>query len=143
MQKYRIVEQLPTAKEYNALRASADWGLFEDGFIEKSISNSLYCLCVFDDTKIIGMVRVVGDNGLCFYIQDLIILPEYQHKGIGSQLIQKVLAYIKSHASHSSVIALLSSYGKEAFYEKFGFVKRPNEFSGSGMSISFEQLGGK
>ena len=35
-------------------------------------------ITVYDDDKPIGMGRIVGDGAVIRYIQDLIIIPEYQ-----------------------------------------------------------------
>ena len=80
------------------------------------------------------MARVVGDGGLVFYVQDVIVLPEFQGRGIGAQLMEKVMAYIEGHAHHNTIIGLMSAIGKEAFYERYGFVKRPAEKYGPGMT---------
>lgn len=58
------------------------------------------------------MARIVGDHGLVFYIQDLIVNPEYQNKGIGTQLLEKVMKYIERNANYNSVIGLMSAKGK-------------------------------
>jgi len=76
---------------------------------------------------------------LVFYIQDVIVIPEYQNKGIGTQLMKKVMEYIEKHANDNSVIGLMSAKGKEKFYEKFGFSIRPNENFGSGMTIFWKK----
>jgi len=46
-----------------------------------------------------------------------------------------VMNYVKSSAPKGSIlqIGLMASKGKEAFYERFGFVSRPNEKQGAGM----------
>jgi ribosomal protein S18 acetylase RimI-like enzyme len=81
------------------------------------------------------MVRIIGDGGLVYYIQDLIVKPEYQRKGIGKALMNKVIEYLRMHASRNSIIGLMSAKDKEHFYETYGFVKRPTELFGSGMTM--------
>jgi ribosomal protein S18 acetylase RimI-like enzyme len=81
------------------------------------------------------MARVIGDGGLAFYIQDVVVLPEYQQQGIGTLLMDKVMEYIRAHAQHNSVIGLMAAVGKEAFYEKYGFTIRPNTKLGAGMTL--------
>ena len=90
------------------------------------------------NTEIVGMARVVGDGGLVYYIQDMIVKPEYQRQGIGKSLMNKVLEYFRVHASNNSIIGLMSARGKEQFYERYGFINRPNERYGSGMTMSWK-----
>ena len=45
---------------------------------EISLQNSIYCITVKDNNQIIGMGRIVGDGAIYFYIQDIVVHPEYQ-----------------------------------------------------------------
>ncbi|WIK67604.1 GNAT family N-acetyltransferase [Globicatella sanguinis] len=37
------------------------------------------------------MIRVVGDGYSILFIQDILVLPEFQRQGIGSTLLKKVI----------------------------------------------------
>lgn len=126
-------EKLPSPEEYNFLRKSVGWGTYNISVIENSIKNSLFSICVYDSDAIIGMGRVVGDGGMIFYIQDVIVLEDYQGKGIGSKIMSKIVQYINSNSHNNTMIGLLSSKGKEGFYKSFGFVERPSGNMGAGM----------
>jgi len=76
--KYEILEKIPSAEEYNQLRKSVGWGIYKPQVIDKALPNSLYSVCVFVNSEIIGMVRIIGDDGLVYYIQDMIIKLNYQ-----------------------------------------------------------------
>ncbi len=136
--KCSTVERLPTPEEYNRLRHLVGWGTYREDVIEKALPGSLYCVCAYIDTELVGMARVVGDAGMVYYIQDVIVDPGRQRQGIGAQLMDQVMGYIKAHASHNTIVGLMSAKGKEAFYEKYGFVNRPNDRLGSGMTIFWE-----
>jgi ribosomal protein S18 acetylase RimI-like enzyme len=81
------------------------------------------------------MARIIGDGGMVYYIQDVIVIPDYQRQGIGTQMMDRIMAYIRLHASQSTIIGLMSAVGKEAFYEKYGFMVRPTDKLGAGMTI--------
>ena len=130
-----VVEQLPSAAQYNRLRAAVGWGVYEEGVIEQSLPNTLYSLCAFVDGDLVGMARIIGDGGMVYYIQDVIVLPAYQRQGIGAQMMDRVMDYICAHASHNTIIGLMAAWGKEPFYEKYGFTRRPTERLGAGMTI--------
>ncbi len=131
----KIIESLPTPDEYNQLRAAVGWGVYEPAVIEEALPRSLYSVCAYDQAAIVGMARIIGDGGLVYYVQDVIVKPEYQGLGIGTALMDMVMAYIRTHASHNSIIGLMSARGKERFYERYGFVARPTERLGSGMTM--------
>jgi GNAT superfamily N-acetyltransferase len=133
MPEYTLIETLPNPADYNRLRLAVGWGKYDESVIAKALPNTLYCVCAFADEKMIGMARVVGDAGLVFYIQDVIVLPEYQGQGIGTQLMDTLMGFIRAHAHHNTIIGLMAATGKEAFYQKYGFIVRPNEIYGAGM----------
>ncbi|MBN1429804.1 MAG: GNAT family N-acetyltransferase [Anaerolineae bacterium] len=130
-----IVERLPSAEEYNQLREMVGWSTYEHEVIEKALPNSLYCVCVSMDDKTVGMARVIGDAGLTYYILDVIVIPEYQKQGIGTAMMDKVMGFIRNHAAKNSIVALMAAKGRESFYEQYGFVQRPNDRLGCGMTI--------
>ncbi len=133
-----VVEKIPGAEEYIRLRQAVGWGTHEPSAIEECLRNSLYCICAFADGELVGMARIVGDGGLVFYIQDVIVAPAHQRQGIGTQLMDKVMAYIQAHAHQNAVIGLMAAKGKEPFYERYGFIRRPTDKLGSGMTIFWQ-----
>lgn len=88
--------------------------------------------------EIVGMGRLVGDGARIFYIQDVFIKPEYQRKGIGKLIVEKLIKYIKSNGIKDSniMVGLMAAKDKEEFYQKLGFRIRPNEKEGNGMMIN-------
>ena len=135
MVNYQIIEKLPTLEEYNQLRQSVGWGIYERSVVLQALPDSLYFVCAVSDGEIIGMARVVGDGGIAYYIQDVIVKPDYQRQGIGTQLMNKVMEYIRIHANNNSVIGLMAAKGKEPFYTRYGFTVRPDDRLGSGMTM--------
>jgi GNAT superfamily N-acetyltransferase len=91
------------------------------------------------DGEIIGMARIIGDGGLAYYIQDVILKPDYQLQGIGTQLMNKIMEYIRVHANNNSVIGLLAAKDKEPFYTRYGFTVRPDYKTGSGMTMFWKK----
>ena len=67
------------------------------------------------------------------YIQDVIVRPEYQRKGIGSLIMKELLSFAEKSGGKHTNIGLMCSKGREAFYKDFGFIERPNENFGAGM----------
>jgi GNAT superfamily N-acetyltransferase len=69
------------------------------------------------------MGRLVGDGAMYWYLQDIIVQPEYQGQGIGRMIVNRLLEYIKENAMPGTKIeiGLTAVKGKEPFYEIFGF----------------------
>jgi len=135
--EYEIQENVLLATDFLALRQSAGWGNSPKHQIEVGLKNSLFTISVVDKGNVIGMGRLVGDGVTICYIQDVIVLPEYQGKGIGKAIMERLLAYIKNNGFADTYIAvgLFSAKGKEEFYNKFGFYIRPNDNRGAGMEM--------
>lgn len=59
--------------------------------LEKAYQNSLRIYGAYQDEKLLGIIRVVGDGHSVIFIQDILIFPEYQHNGIGTALLRRIL----------------------------------------------------
>lgn len=83
------------------------------------------------------MGRMFGDNSMSYFIKDVVVMPKYQGKGIGKLLINDMLSFIKERTQEGwkFCVELMSASGKEAFYEKFGFERRPSITGGAGMFL--------
>jgi len=131
--EYQLIERMPTTEELIDLRKSVGWGLCENAAFDLGLKNSLYGICGVIDGRTVGVARVIGDGATCFYIQDVIVCPDCQRMGIGNAMMVKIMKYISENACSGAVVGLMSAKGKEPFYERFGFWKRPNDQFGHGM----------
>ena len=88
-----------------------------------AMEHTLFRVSVFDGEKIVAMARMIGDLGLDYYIKDVIVRPEYQHRGIGKLMIQELLTFIRRHGIRDTDIftELCAMPDKIPFYERFGF----------------------
>lgn len=59
--------------------------------LEQALSHSLAIYVVLDDDTVVGLICLVGDGFSSVLVQDLIVLPIYQRKGIGSALMKEAL----------------------------------------------------
>ncbi|MCL2351220.1 MAG: GNAT family N-acetyltransferase [Firmicutes bacterium] len=127
--------------EFNALRASVGWSAIERSLAAKGLEHTAFAVCARDGEKAIGMARVVTDYGYTVYIGDVVVRPEYQGKGVGREIMTRIMSYIDENISpgQMKVIVLMAAKGKEEFYEKFGFISRPTEELGCGMSQSIRK----
>jgi ribosomal protein S18 acetylase RimI-like enzyme len=124
-----------TSTEYNSLREAVGWKGYEPETIDDAQRENLYSIVVIFENKTIGMGRVIGDGKMVFYIQDIIVLPEYQRCGIGKEIMNRIMSYINENTVENSIIGLMCAKGKEEFYQKYGFSFRPSEKLGPGMTI--------
>lgn len=131
----RIVEDVRDVDIYLELRDKVNWVKLTRQQAQTALDNSVCVFTVFDDDIPIGMGRVVGDKAVISYIQDLIIIPEYQSRHIGSRLIEHIIEYVRSITLEGSrmMLCLMCAKGREQFYEKHNFIARPTDMLGPGM----------
>ena len=129
-----VDENTLDAEQFLTLRRSVGWKGNKEQ-IEKSLKLGLYNVTVKYGGEAVGMGRLVGDGVMYWYIQDVVVLPAYQGRGVGKKIMECLLNHIeKSSADATTVtIYLMAAKGKEAFYNKFGFITRPTEEYGAGM----------
>lgn len=132
MNNYEIKYSFPTNEEFNELFLSVGWSAREDNKINLHREKSNFSVCIFNNNQIIGMARVVGD-GSYYTVYDVVVKREHQGKGIGKKLMTEIVNWYKSIEDDDTYLYLGASYGKEKFYEKFGFKSRPYKNIGSGM----------
>lgn len=121
-------------EDYCRLRESVGWLNFPNA--RKALQNSLYTIAAVQGGQMVGMGRLTGD-GMYYMIVDIVVQPDYQKQGIGSQIVDRIIAYVdrETPVGGRSGIQLIAEKGKEAFYEKKGFKVIPHEYCGSGMRM--------
>ena len=132
-----IKENVNSIEEFNYLYDAVGWGSYDEKVSEKALANTMYSVSVYDDDKIIGYGRIIGD-GICFlYIHDVMVIPKYQNKKIGSQIMNKLLEKVNQIKIENPYVRVYlgASKGKEKFYQRFGFIKREDANLGSGMIL--------
>ena len=74
-----------------ALYTAIGWSAYTKDIqqLAMGVQQSLKVITVWDEQQLIGLIRSVGDGETILYIQDLLVHPAYQNKGIGTQLIEK------------------------------------------------------
>lgn len=88
-----------------------------------AMKHTLFRVSVWDNDNIVAMARMIGDMGLCYYIKDVVVRPEYQQKGIGRLMINELLNFVKENGISGTdvFVELCALPDKIPFYEKFGF----------------------
>ena len=117
------------------LYTSVGWIVSYKEQVERALENTLALFMAYEDDKPVGMVRILGDSGMSFYIKGFAVIPKYQGKGIGKLLISEVQNYILSNIDKdwSVSLELISTKEGVKFYKKNGFEERLCEWDEPGM----------
>ncbi|PKN62924.1 MAG: GNAT family N-acetyltransferase [Deltaproteobacteria bacterium HGW-Deltaproteobacteria-15] len=126
----------PTLDEYRHLFESTGWTsaiTISDNMLKKALDKSWYWVSAFDQESLIGIGRLISDGALYAFVCDMIVLPEYQRKGIGKE----ILNMLKNRCLEAGIqrVWLFSASGRTEFYIKNGFDIRPHDAPGMQLKI--------
>lgn len=118
---------IPCLEELLYLYKNVGWSNYTKNpdMLWKAYENSLLVISAWEEDRLIGVIRVVGDGYSIIYIQDIIVLGEYQHRGIGAKLITEVMN--KYTHVYQKVLLTENEPRTRVFYEKMGFAES-NEY---------------
>lgn len=115
--RYKDIKNF-TEEELKGLFLSVNWS--SGNYPEKlviAMQNSDTVFSAWDDNKLIGLVNALDDGIMTAYIHYLLIMPQYQHVGIGKELIGRIAEKYRSYLR-----IVLIAYNKEVgFYKHCGF----------------------
>jgi ribosomal protein S18 acetylase RimI-like enzyme len=130
-------EKNPEKSEYFLLFDTTGWNqkykLNEDQLFQ-AISNSWYMISAYDNNRLIGYGRIISDGIQHALILDLIVIPDFQHRGIGRTILSKLVN--RCLQSKICDIQLFSAKGNIPFYQLNGFIERPVDAPGMEYSHS-------
>jgi len=113
------IDNAPTsAKQIADLREAVGWNRMESCYKNELIT-SYFHISVYDGDKLIGYIDTISNGVTDAYIQDLMVNPEYQGKGIGTELMNKTIAYLKANKIY--MISVVNEEKLLPFYKRFGF----------------------
>lgn len=112
--------------------------------VKAALQNTLVSFVAYEGERTVGMVRLLGDGGMSFYVKDFAVVPNYQGQGVGKALMSAVQEYILSHIRENWAVSLELISTKEAvnFYKRQGFEERPCDWDGPGMFKMIQKMGG-
>lgn len=124
-----------TTAEYLAIRKEVGWKILLEEQAGMALENSLLTVGAYENDKLVGMGRLVGDGAVICYVQDLIVIPKSQRQGVGAMILEALIAYVEQLRLGGSemMLCLMCAKGRESFYTGHGFVARPTDALGPGM----------
>jgi len=112
------------AKEMRRLYLAGDWWEPEwnDEILSRIVSLSFAFVVATDpDGQWIGMGRIISDGISDAYLQDIVVLPGWRDKGVGSAIVKKLLDICKE--SGIGWIGVIAGPETEFFYRKFNLFR--------------------
>ena len=107
--------------EMLALYDSVGWTAYTDRpeALMAGLMNSLLCLGAYEDGRLIGFLRAVGDGQTVALLQDILVRPDHQRQRVGTRLVRAALDRLKDVRQ----VQLVTDDRPEtaAFYGSLGF----------------------
>lgn len=103
--------------------------------VQEALCHTIATFTAYHNHEAVGMVRLIGDGGMSFYIKDFAVRPSHQDRGVGRLLMEHLENYIRNSIPSEWAVSLELISTKEAvsFYQKMGFEERPCAWDGPGM----------
>ena len=123
---FSIEYRLPSNTEYQQLCESVGWGeIINFEASQPALDNSVVgVVATAENGDVIGMGRIVGDGAIYFYIQDIVVVPDFQKQGIGRSILSALIQYLQDNGPAKSFIGLFSVPEAIEFYKQFTLEKR-------------------
>lgn len=115
--KVEINETVRT-QDLSDLREAVGWNRM-DTEMNNPLMTSYCHIAAYEENKLIGYIDSVSNGVTDAYIQDLMVHPHYQGKGIGTELMKRMISYLKE--KHIFMISVIFEENLKSFYERFGF----------------------
>lgn len=101
-----------------------NWNKRTHNEIKSAFEKSIHTIFVYDDDRLIGFGRIVGDGQYYATLADVVVDPDYQKQGLGKLIVNtlkdKVLGY--------HFITLTAAPGKSRFYKHLGWKKQSTAY---------------
>lgn len=103
------------------LYASVGWTAYTDHpeTLKRGFEKSLLILGAYEDDTLLGILRAVGDGETVVFIQDILVKPDYQRRGIGTALLKEALS--RYARVRQIQLATDNTEKTKAFYRSCGF----------------------
>ena len=122
-------------QEYNQLRMAVGWYELTQRQAREGLAHTTFVACARVNGVCVAMGRILFDYGYTAYLGDVAVLPAWQGRGIGRQIVEQLCQRVLDAAQPGETIMFFlgAAKGKEPFYEKLGFETSPSDTAGSGM----------
>jgi len=115
--RYSDTRELPIESVLVLYRANEWSSAQKPESLHKALIASHSLFTAWDGTKLVGLGNAISDGYLVVYYPHLLVLPEYQGRGIGTQLMRRLMARYQGFHQH-----MLVADGRALdFYRKCGF----------------------
>ncbi|MBO4836717.1 MAG: GNAT family N-acetyltransferase [Clostridia bacterium] len=109
------------------LYSAVGWTAYTENMqaLRKGYGRSLLVLAAYENEELAGIIRAVGDGFTIVFIQDILVYPEKQRRGVGTALLRAVLDRFPQ--VRQIQLTTDDTPRTNAFYRSLGFVSLPEK----------------
>ena len=112
------INEPASAKQIADLRQCIGWNRMESAYKNPAMVSYAH-IAVYENDQLIGYIDSVSNGVTDAYIQDLMVHPNYQGQGIGTELMNQMIDFLKSNRIF--MISVIYERSLQSFYSRFGF----------------------
>ncbi len=124
------VYEIPAAQEYVSLRLRSGMGSKDLQRSKTALQNSLFTVSLYDEKKLVGFGRIVGDRGITYIVSDIMVDKEYRRKGFAERIMKEIDRYFEENTHEDSYICLIANSPADLLYHKHRFDYLPEDKCG-------------
>ena len=79
----KLIDNILKAEDFVRLRIETGFAEVPLEHARRALENGLLNVSAYYQGELIGIGRLVGDGAMYWYLQEIVVLPEYQRQGIG------------------------------------------------------------
>ncbi|WP_338450292.1 GNAT family N-acetyltransferase [Niallia oryzisoli] len=92
--------------------------------IQRMVENADMIATARNNGQLVGIARAITDYNYCCYLSDLAVDTEYQHNGIGKELVRR----IQEKLGDEVTLVLIAAPNAVDYYPRIGFEKSDKAF---------------
>lgn len=119
-EKLDLRHEKPTVEQYLALRKDAGLSAMGEEGARIGLPHSLFAVTLYDEDKLIGMGRVIGDGGCFFQVTDIAVKPSHQGRGYGKIIMQEIRGFLDT-VPDKAYVSLIADGEASKLYAQYGF----------------------
>ena len=115
------VTPIPLPSQLLGLYNAVGWTIYtrDESALEKACRNSTYVVCAWNGETLVGLARCLSDDVSIAYLQDILVHPDSQRRGIGRRLMDECLERF-AHV-RAKVLLTDNEAHQHAFYKSIGY----------------------
>lgn len=127
-----IVKYNINQDDFINIRENLNWKKLPYDLIQKALEGSMINVSIFDNDKCIGVGRIVGDKALKGMLTDIMVIKEYQNKGVGKLIVTTLINELNKQIKKGNSFQLEASptSNNREFYIKCGLKYKPENQDG-------------